>query len=194
MKNWMIFLVVSLTLALSACGTQSQRPAPVTEDTVEGDLAREEVKTFGYADSGWGDSASTDYSGETGYSRQPVAPARITEQAPANKPSSITVLSLLQTAEGQERAGNMAGAAATLERSLRIQPRNAVLWHRLANIRYRQGQYARANSLAGKSNSLAGNNSSLRRNNWLLIAKIKQAQGDAYGAREAEMKAAGGGY
>jgi tetratricopeptide (TPR) repeat protein len=182
-------MVLLISLLLSACGSQSQRPAPVTETTVGTEPPKEEVKTFGYDNSGFGSQP-----GQGSGPALPVEPAPISEQAPASQASSKTVLALLQTAEGQERAGNKAGAAATLERALRIQPRNAVLWYRLANVRYQQGQYSRAGSLAGKSNSLAGGNSSLRRNNWLLIAKVKRAQGDEYGAREAESKASGGLY
>jgi hypothetical protein len=192
MRHWIALL---LPLTLAACAGQSTRPAPVTENTTGEEPQQEEVKTYGYMDSGYGGFGGSSNTAPlpNGQPVQPVQAAVIREQAPPDQASSTTVLALIQTAEGQERAGNLAGAAATLERALRVQPRNAVLWHRLANVRFQQGQYARANSLAGKSNALAASNASLRRNNWLLIAKIKRAQGDEYGAREAEMKAAGGG-
>lgn len=213
MNKWTM-LLVSVALTLGACGGQPERPAPVTEQQVEGQTPGGEAKTFGYVDSGipeampaasqplpaGGDAQrSHDMSGEplqvsstTSPSARNLEPAHISEQAPPDQASSNTVLALLQTAEGQERAGNLGGAAATMERALRIQPQNAVLWHQLANVRFQQGQHARAASLAGKSNSLAGGNGDLRRNNMLLIAKAKRAQGDEVGAREAEMKAAGG--
>ncbi|MBF0254940.1 MAG: tetratricopeptide repeat protein [Gammaproteobacteria bacterium] len=185
-------LILLQTLALTGCGGSATRPAPVTDSAVEGAGQQEQqAQTFGYVDSGFSGFGQAQVYASQSPNPQRALPqeAELKERAPANEPSSNTVLALMQTAEGQEQAGNLAGAAATLERALRVQPRNAVLWYQLANVRFKQGQYARANSLAGKSNALAGSNPSLRRNNWLLIAKIKRAQGDEYGAREAEIKA-----
>lgn len=197
MKPWK-FLVIALLPGLGACMSQPERPAPVESGGRE--VAGEGVQTFGYGESGAGDSGQwqADRPNDTG-AAQPMRtapanlePTQIAQNAPAGQASSATVESLVQLAEGQERAGNLNGAAATLERSLRIQPRNAVLWYKLATIRFAQGQYGRASSLATKSNSLAAGNASLTRNNWLLIAKAKRAEGDAQGAAEAERRAAGG--
>lgn len=197
MKLWTL-ASITLLPGLVACVSQPERPAPVesgARQTIEGDG----VQTFGYGESGPADSSQrltpvpNEAMGEMpGQSRpRSLEPAPITQNTPAGQASSGTVESLLQVADGQEHSGNLNGAAATLERSLRIQPQNAVLWHRLANIRFKQGQYARATSLATKSNSLAGGNASLSRNNWLLIAKAKGAEGDHQGAQEAQQKAAG---
>ena len=65
-------------------------------------------------------------------------------------------------------------AAASLERALRIEPRNAVLWNRLAHVRYEQKQYALASSLAAKSNTLAGRDAALRADNDRLIKQAKR--------------------
>jgi tetratricopeptide (TPR) repeat protein len=96
---------------------------------------------------------------------------------------------LLKTAHTQERQGDLAGAAATLERALRISPRSATTWARLANVRFHQRQYQRASSLAAKSNALAARNPALKRSNWLLIARAKKALGDMPGAEEAQRRA-----
>jgi hypothetical protein len=213
MNKWTIMLV-PVALMVSACGSQPERPAPVTDQTVGSQTPGGEAKTFGYVDTGVPEATPAAHQlPPAGSERMPsggeplsvvsesapparatpnLEPSRISEQAPPDQASSNTVLALLQTAEGQQKAGNLGGAAATMERALRIQPHNAVLWHQLANVRYQQGQYARAASLAGKSNSLGGGNADLRRNNMLLIAKAKRAQGDEVGAREAEMKSSGG--
>ncbi|MEO5343852.1 MAG: tetratricopeptide repeat protein [Gammaproteobacteria bacterium SHHR-1] len=186
--NSRTMVVIGLALALTACGGSPRRAAPVTGSDVAG--VAQEAQTFGYQDSGFGNGfgdaqqTATDPAGPGGLQETPLR-----QRAPANKPSSGTVLALLRSAETQERAGQLPAAAATLERALRIQPRNAVLWNQLAQVRFKQGQYARANSLAGKSNALAGDDSALRRNNWLLIARVKKAQGDEYGASEAKAKA-----
>jgi len=128
-----------------------------------------------------------------------TAPARETEvrayeyAAPAATPAmpvqGAAVVALLDNADVQVRAGDLGAAAATLERALRIEPRNASLWSRLAALRLRQGRYGMAADLAAKSNSLAGSNRALKRDNWRLIARARRAAGDADGARAAQQRA-----
>jgi predicted Zn-dependent protease len=84
-----------------------------------------------------------------------------------------------------ERAGELEQAAATLERALRLEPRNAMLWHRLARLRLKQGQWRNAVDLAAKSNSLAGEDGNLQGWNWAVIAEAKERLGDAEGAAAA---------
>jgi len=103
--------------------------------------------------------------------------------------ASAAVSGLVETAERQKRSGDMTGAAATMERALRIEPRNAHLWNQLAEVRLEQGQFAQAEDLASKSNALAAADRDLRRNNWLLIAKARRSVGNSAGARLAENKA-----
>ncbi len=89
------------------------------------------------------------------------------------------------TARADAAAGRLANAAATLERALRIEPRNPRLWQELARVRLKQGQYAQAESVAARSNSWAGSDNALRAGNWRLIAEARTARGDAEGARAA---------
>jgi len=88
--------------------------------------------------------------------------------------------------------GDYVGAAATLERALRIQPQEAYLWNRLARVRMEQGLHAQAGNLAARSNALAGDQAQLKQDNWSIIAVARRAGGDAAGAMEAEQKARGG--
>ena len=98
------------------------------------------------------------------------------------------VVALLDRAEARDRAGLYEQAAAALERALRLEPRNAMLWHRLARVRLNQGQWQDAVELAAKSNSLATGNPDLRGLNWAVIAEAKERQGDRQGAREARKR------
>lgn len=82
-------------------------------------------------------------------------------------------------------AGRLAHAAAALERALRLEPRNPRLWQELARVRFKQGEYAQAESLAARSNSWAGGDRQLRAENWRLIAQAREARGDAAGAKAA---------
>ena len=75
----------------------------------------------------------------------------------------------MDSARADTAAGRLPNAAATLERALRIEPRNARLWHELAQVRLRQRDYAQAESLAARSNTLAGSDADLRAANQRLI-------------------------
>ena len=109
----------------------------------------------------------------------PVSPA-----PPAHK-ENVAVAGLMDSARADTAAGNLAGAAASLERALRIEPRNPRLWHELARVRLKQGQYAQAESVAARSNSWAADDRLLRADNWRLIAQAREARGDAEGAKAA---------
>jgi cytochrome c-type biogenesis protein CcmH/NrfG len=108
---------------------------------------------------------------------QPAAPV----QAPAN----TAVAGLMQSARADADAGRLASAAASLERALRIAPRDARLWHELARVRLAQGEYAQAESLAARSDYWAGADDALRAENWRLIADARRARGDDAGAQAA---------
>lgn len=134
-------------------------------------------------------------------SQQPPTPApadgedvqiRAYESPPPVQATSVhgkAVVALLQSARRQQSQGDYTAAAATLERALRIEPRNGHLWHRLAKLRMQQGQHAAAADLAARSNTLAGGDLALQRDNWRLIASARRAAGDLAGARAAERKA-----
>ncbi|WP_245969664.1 tetratricopeptide repeat protein [Thiocapsa rosea] len=98
---------------------------------------------------------------------------------------------LARQAEQQRQSGDYAGAAASLERSLRIAPREAYLWNRLARVRLEQGQAAQAGNLASRSNDLAGDTPNVKQDNWRVIAESKRRAGDIAGATEAEKRASG---
>jgi len=99
------------------------------------------------------------------------------------------VVALLDEADRYAQKGRPERAVATLERALRIEPRNAQLWHRLARVRFQQGQFEQVVNLAARSNSLAGNDTRLRAANWRLIGTARQRLGDESGAQKAFVKA-----
>ena len=60
---------------------------------------------------------------------------------PPPRAENIAVAGLMESARADTAAGQLPNAAATLERALRIEPRNAQLWHDLAEVRLRQRDY-----------------------------------------------------
>ncbi len=91
--------------------------------------------------------------------------------------------------EANLKIGRYAEAAASLERAIRIQPKNPELWHVLADVRLKQQQLGLAEDLAKKSNLLAKSNQELIRSNWVVIAGSRRLKGDSAGASEAMDKA-----
>ncbi len=82
---------------------------------------------------------------------------------------------LLAQVSLRENKSQWEQAAAFLERALRIEPRNAHLWHRLAKIRLQQGRYGMAESLAQKSSALAKSDAELKQRNTEIINAARQA-------------------
>ena len=100
------------------------------------------------------------------------------------------VVALLDQAQTDNGAGHREAAGSSLERALRIEPRNPWLWHQLAQLRLDQGQYEQAITLARKSNSFAGHQSDVQAANWQLIGQARVALGDPAGAQDAFKRAA----
>ena len=103
---------------------------------------------------------------------------------------SPAVVALLNNANAQTQAGRHDQAAASLERAVKIEPKNAWVWHRLARSRLQLGELDQAQSLAARSNSFARNDRRLLSDNWSLIAEARQLGGDQAGARAAQLRAA----
>jgi len=111
-----------------------------------------------------------------------------TEPLSGQRTMSPVVRTLMTSAQNQRSAGNWDGAASSLERALRIEPRNATLWGRLADVRYAQKSWRKAIQLAAKSNTLAGSDQMLRRQNWYLMANAYEALDDPISSQKYRAK------
>ena len=125
----------------------------------------------------------------------PVAPPRVQVvpprevEAPVVSRQPPAVLALLEHAEQQANAGDLGASAASLERAIRINPDNPVLWYHLATVRLEQGEALQAEQLAVKSNSLAPGDTLQQARNWKLIANARRARGEVSSAKSAEQRA-----
>jgi tetratricopeptide (TPR) repeat protein len=97
---------------------------------------------------------------------------------------------LLLKAQAQRAGGAMDAAVNSLERALRIEPRNALLWNRLAEMKYEQQNWQQSVQFATKSNTLAMNDVNLRRQNWNLIANAYDAMAQFDAAEKYRQKLA----
>jgi len=135
--------------------------------------------------------------GCAGIATQPTTPTILSETEQPEKGAIIApvpkaimsdnraVIALLDRAQTDNESGQREAAGASLERALRIEPRNPWLWLELARVRLDQGLYAQAITLARKSNSFAGHQSRVQSENWQVIGNARVAQGDTAGAEQA---------
>ena len=99
------------------------------------------------------------------------------------------VLALLSTAQQQQSAGDLNGAASSLERAQRIAPREPQVLYHLAQVRLAQGDAAQAEQFARRGLSYASGRPALQASLWQLIAQVREQQGDAAGAAQAREQA-----
>jgi predicted Zn-dependent protease len=117
-----------------------------------------------------------------GCATQPGQPVWTGWPADAN---TKAVSSLVESARVDASAGRLGNAAASMERAIRLSPRDARLWQELARLRMKQGQYGQAENVALRSNALMRGDAALRLQNWQIIADSREARGDSEGARSA---------
>lgn len=162
--RYCLLLISASLLVLGGCSsvtTQSHARVTIPDATTQGDIPPNAIP-------------------------QQFADGMIIEPVP--KPvisGNQAVIALLDRARFDTGAGQREAAGASLERALRIEPRNAWLWHELAQLRLAQGQYAQAISVAQKSISFAGRDRRLQALNWRVIGNARVAQGNPSGAEQA---------
>jgi len=120
-------------------------------------------------------------------------PEPVPEPSPAPPPReyqlSSASRSLVDQAHAQMVAGNFVVAAGSIERALRIEPNNPLLWIELGKVRQAEGNYAQAENLGRKALSLATGDPRTQSSAWRLIADSHRARGQSPQAREAEARA-----
>jgi hypothetical protein len=173
-----VYRLSLLMLLLAGCSTSAERQAPAAVDEVGG---AEGI-------TGWDVVSEQNRQGQKTTRQQTQFLAYRPQRQLTAEPTSA-VLALVEEANRQQGEGFLQQAAATLERAVRIAPRNPQIWNRLARVRLQQGRVAMAGDLAAKSNALARGNPRLVRDNWLIIARARRHLGDDEGARLAERMA-----
>jgi len=105
------------------------------------------------------------------------------------EPELAAVVALRGQAADSMAAGEPELAAATIERAIRIQPRNPVLWLDLAAIRFAQQEFAQSESTAKRALSYASGRNDISYDAWILIANSRYARNDREGGERAEAQA-----
>lgn len=169
-----VLLALSILSACATYSTGSRPPAPVSTSTPassrEAPASSSPVLT------------APDIGRNEPLWREPIPPSRPETPAPAPIPErapepGTPASTLLASVDEAIASGDMERAAALSERALRISPRDAYLWYRLASIRYAQQQYSEAEGLARRALSFAGNDRSLSQQINQLLTQVSTARG-----------------
>ena len=97
---------------------------------------------------------------------------------------------LVTQARTQAGGGEYAAAGATLERALRIEPDNPLLWVELGRVQMGEGNAGQADAMGRKALALATGDPTAQASAWRLIADSLPARGRTAEALEAEQRAA----
>lgn len=138
---------------------------------------------------GCASSPDIDYDGSDEYDFKPYDETSANTDSITLKIGNQAVVDIWQQAQTASDSGDLETAAMLLERALRIEPNEAVLWSELAEVHLRQKNANQAENLAAKSNAMSLDNPLLNYRNWLIIARARELKGDDIGAQEAEYTA-----
>jgi len=172
-----VYVLLIIAAVMAGCASTPEM-SPVQTPSITNakidDAIRRPVPVYEFPESEAGTGSDAELSqGEPAEREQLQSPGYSNESTTTSR----TVLALLDQASKQENMGRPERAAAALERALRIEPKNPRLWHRLAVIRFEQGQYVQAESLAAKSSALAAGDWHLKQKNSEIIQQVQQRRG-----------------
>jgi hypothetical protein len=128
---------------------------------------------------------------------RPGAPPETVPPQPSPEPvvrePTLTAASraLVGQAQVQMASKNYPVAASSIERALRIEPDNALLWIELGKIRLAEGNYVQAENMGRKAASMSVRAPRAQSASWQLIADSLRARGKNVEARDAQARAEG---
>lgn len=110
---------------------------------------------------------------------------------PSTRSYSLNAASraLVSQAETQRKARNFVQAAATLERALRIEPNNPLLWLEYGELRMDESNYAQAENMGRKAAASASGDPRTQAAAWRLIAESLKARDRNSEAQQAYARA-----
>lgn len=128
-----------------------------------------------------GDTTTTTSAPQTGESTKPAA----TLIKPPTNSAAQTLLARADTAMAEQQTDT---AIVLLERAIRIEPREALLWIKLSRAHLIQGDDVTAFQHARKAIALAGSDRNKSAAAWLQLADVYQAQGKSADAQQIQRR------
>nr|WP_298726295.1 hypothetical protein [uncultured Steroidobacter sp.] len=120
-------------------------------------------------------------------SEQPPPPAPVIREPVLSAASRA----LVGQAQLQLKSKNYPVAASSIERALRIEPDNPLLWIELGKVRQAEGNYVQAENMGRKAASMSVNAPKAYSAAWTLISESLRARGKNTEAQEAMLRAQG---
>jgi tetratricopeptide (TPR) repeat protein len=119
------------------------------------------------------------------------APAPLPKERPRAPAATLTPASkaLVSQAQAQRKKGDLPGATVSLERALRIEPNNPLLWIEMGRLRMDQRNYPQAENMGRKALAMSVADDRTQSMAWQLIADSYRARGKNAQAQEASDKA-----
>ncbi|MFT4582255.1 MAG: tetratricopeptide (TPR) repeat protein [Gammaproteobacteria bacterium] len=93
---------------------------------------------------------------------------------------------MLASVDADIAAENFSAASGVIERAIQISPGDSWAWHKLAKLRFAQGQHDEAKAIARRSNSLSDAGRDVQIANLQLIARIEHLSGNETAAKQAQ--------
>jgi Tfp pilus assembly protein PilF len=121
----------------------------------------------------------------------PAPPERPYVPPPKQFHLGAATTALVAQAHTQAAGGDTGQAAATLERALRIEPDNPLVWIELGRVRLAENNAPQADAMGRKALSLATGDPAAQSSAWHLIADSLRARGKNAEAAQAEQRAEG---
>ena len=116
-----------------------------------------------------------------------ATPPSLPRERPRVPPATLSPASraLVSQAQAQRKKGDLPGATVSLERALRIEPNNPLLWIEMGRLRMDQRNFPQAENMGRKALSMSVGDDQTQSAAWLLIADSLRARGKNPQAQEA---------
>jgi hypothetical protein len=114
-------------------------------------------------------------------------PPQLPRERPKTPPATLGAASkaLVGQAQAQRQRGDFLAATVSLERALRIEPNNPLLWIEMGQLRMDQTNFPQAESMGRKALSMSVGDDRTQSLAWQLIAESFKARGKNPQAQEA---------
>ena len=170
-------ITLASLLALAGCSAQPYRTPPPAPTPAPG--------------SGEGPALPVPAPVPTPGTTEPVItgppPAPVPRERPRVAPATLSPAStaLVTQAQAQRKRGDLPGATVSLDRALRIEPSNPLLWIEMGRLRMDQRNFAQAEAMGRKAVSMSVGDNRTQSSAWVLVADALKARGRNPEAQEA---------
>ena len=106
------------------------------------------------------------------------APVQLPKERPRTPPAALSPASraLVTQAQTQRQKGDLPGATVSLERALRIEPNNPLLWIEMGRLRMDQRNYPQAENMGRKALAMSVGDDRTQAAAWQLVGDSLKAR------------------